>query len=100
MSYGDQRMSIPMVELRLKSMEQSIIAAFSDQALQWDQMVRDAVKRVCTKEAVQDQIERDARRAIEDAIHNEVSHYFTYGEGRKAIAAAVIKKLQREVKDA
>jgi uncharacterized phage protein gp47/JayE len=88
-----------MIELRLRSMEQSIVHAFMEHAQDLGDQVDEAVKRVCTAENIQRILNDQTTSAIESAVRDEVQNFFRFGPGRSFIASSVRARLEEDLKE-
>lgn len=86
-------MNIPLIRLEVEGMQHSISVALAEHQLQMDADVQQAIKEYCNPENIRNVIMRASSLAINNAITQEVEKFFSYGNGRRAIAAAVEKTL-------
>lgn len=85
---------IPVIRIELERMRQTLLVAINQQFASMDQDVKAAVAKVCTPDTVRKIIEQHASTELEAAIREEVSKFFRWGNGRKAVAEAVSKILE------
>lgn len=88
-------MSIPIIRLHVEGMKHSIITALTEYQAQMDEDVKKAVESYCTEENVSRVVREAAAAEIDKAIKDEIHHFFSYGEGRKIVRAAVQAGLSR-----
>lgn len=81
--------AIPIIRLEVEGMRHTVSAALSAHSAQMDADIRAAVEAYCTPENLAHVVKKLATAALEDAIRAEVDSFFRYGNGRKAVAAAV-----------
>lgn len=89
--------SVPVIRMELEGFKIALLHAMSDHQLQIDQNVQAAVEKFCTPENLAKIIEDKSHTIMREAIESEVRDFFTYGDGRKAIRAAVQKKLKEDI---
>jgi hypothetical protein len=92
-------LSIPMVEVRLRSMEHSIVHAFMEHSRDMGEMVEEAVKRVCTPEYVARLLDEQTSSAISSAVEGQVRSFFQYGAGSAVIKRAVAERLMKDIQN-
>lgn len=86
--------SFPVVRLELESMRHSILHAFSETQLKTDELVKAVVSRVCTPEYIEQKLQTEVYRALDDAISKEVDRFFRYtSEGQEIVQKAVKEKI-------
>ncbi len=90
---------VPIIRLEVEGMRHAILTAFTEQAVKTDAYVRAEVERYCAPANIEQIIRTAAREALDSAIKQEVDSFFRYGEGRKAVAAAVKAKLLEKYSD-
>lgn len=74
-------------------MKQSILIALSKHQMEVDAYVRAALEDVCSSDFIKRTIDNTAEETLFTVIRDEVSAFFRFGEGRKAVAEAVKAKL-------
>ena len=82
-------MSIPIIRLEVQSMKHSIMVALTEHQAQMDEDIQKAVEAYCTDENISRVVRAAATAEMEQAIKEEVGAFFKYGDGRKAVRAAV-----------
>lgn len=87
-------MEIPILRLEMENMKLGIIRAFSEYQVSLDANVRTAVEAFCTPSHLNNIINQAVDDTLKRAIKDEIEKYYTYGEGRRVIAEAVIAKLR------
>lgn len=85
---------VPIIKLEVEYMKHTMVQALSRYTSQIDEALRQAVENYCTPENLERVIQAETTRVLDQAIKEEVNHWFVYGEGRKAIKEAVEKKLR------
>lgn len=79
----------PIIKLEVERMQYTLKALLSEHAAAMDEMLQKAVDNYCTDDNLKAVIDGAARQALDAAIKEEVRAFFSYGDGRKAVAAAV-----------
>ena len=87
----------PIITLKVEGMAHQITAALTEHQAQMDSCIAAAVQRVCTPENIARVVELEAEKVFEQTLQKEVHDFFSYGPGRKVVAAAVKAKLLEEV---
>jgi predicted flavoprotein YhiN len=90
-------MSVPMIRLEVEGMKTSIICALSEYTAQMDADIKKAVELACTPDRVKEVLYAAVGKELKNAIEDEIRNFFAYGNGRKAIKAAVEDKLTEEI---
>ncbi len=85
---------IPIIRLEVESLRHSMVMALSEYTLQLDADLQTAVAAFCTPTNLKRIIESEADRVLEQVIREQVKAWFTQGEGRAVIKAAVEQKLR------
>lgn len=87
---------IPIVRLEVEGMKSAILAAFTDQIISMDAMVKDAVERICSDNYLTKLIGEQAKQCIDEAVKDEVRAFFRYtAVGRLAINQAVAEYMKQ-----
>ena len=81
--------TIPIIRMEVEGMKAQICTALREYAVQMDKDIQTAVDAYCTPENITRVIHQAAFAALDYAIKEEVDKFFRYGDGRKAVAAAV-----------
>ncbi len=84
----------PVIRLEVERMKHSMLVALSKYNLELDSMLKDALDKYCSAEHVEVILNVAAREAIDRAVKEEVSNFYLHGRGRKAIVAAIAKRLK------
>lgn len=74
-------------------MRHAISVALLEHQHRMDEDVQNAINAYCTPENISFVVTNAAREALSHAIREEVRAFFTVGNGRKAVAAAVKESL-------
>lgn len=82
-------MQLPIIRLEVEGMKYAVVTALSAHAAQMDADIQAAVEAYCTPENIASVVRGAATEALDRAIKAEVQNFFNYGDGRKAVAAAV-----------
>lgn len=88
---SDSGFSVLRVELERAKL--SFVAMLTDAMVARDQEVKDAIERALTPDALAAVVEREVRRAVDEAVRDEVDRFYRYGAGRAAVRAAVVERL-------
>lgn len=72
------------------------MAALTEHQAKMDQDIQAAVEACCQPENIERIVRQAAEAALDNAIKEEVKAFFTYGNGRKAVAAAVKESILRK----
>lgn len=86
--------TIPIIRLEVEHMKHAIISAFNDTALQLDEAIRNAINAYCQPENIQHVVTTEVKRVLDEVIKAEIKDFYQYGEGRKIVKDAVIKRLE------
>ena len=89
-------MSIPIIRLEIEAMEASILHAFSEYETQLDADLRASVETFCQPENIKRVIDAAVQSALNQAIREEVTKFFYYGQGRAIVAKVVLDRLTSE----
>ncbi|NII54364.1 hypothetical protein [Luteibacter sp. SG786] len=93
-------MNFPIIRLEVEGMKHAICAAMTQYQAQMDEYVKTAVEEYCTPENLLAVISKNAKSVLDSVLRDEVERFFKYGDGRKAVAMAVIQSLSpREASD-
>lgn len=84
----------PVIRMEIEGMKASILHAMSQYQIDVDAYVREALDRITSDDAIQQLVNDEAEKAIEEAVRKEVRDFFAYGNGRAAIRAAVLARLE------
>ena len=87
-------MQLPIIRLEVEGMRRTISAALAEHAVQMDEDIRQAVDEYCTPENLRMVVKNAAWVHLQAAIKEEVKAFFSYGDGRKAVAAAVKESIR------
>ena len=87
-------MTIPIIRLEVEGMKHQIMVALTAYAAQMDSDIQAAVDEYCTPEHITATVKNIAKGEIDKAIKEEVSKFFSYGNGRTAIMEAVKATLE------
>lgn len=82
-------MKLPIIRLEVQGIKYTVVRALTEHAAQMDADIQAAVEEYCTPQNLQSIVRTAAHDALRAAIEEEVKAFFTYGDGRKAVAAAV-----------
>jgi uncharacterized protein with PIN domain len=86
----------PVIRLELERMQMGIVTAITEHALQMDEQVKEAVKKFCTPENIQQILDAEVSRVLKQEIASTIDAYYKYGNGRKVIADLIKKKLDED----
>jgi hypothetical protein len=84
---------VPVIRLEVERMRQTMVAHLSNAALQLDEDIQCAVEAYCQPDHLSKIIHDETERTLNAVIAEEVQKFFRYGEGRKAVAESVKKRL-------
>lgn len=84
----------PVIRMEIEGMKASILHAMSQYQIDVDAYVKEALDRITSDDAIQQLVNDEAEKAIEEAVRKEVRDFFAYGNGRVAIRAAVLARLE------
>ena len=82
-------MDVPIIRLEVERMKHTLMTALLEHQAQLDADVKAAIDEYCTPENIGKVIRNAAHNALDYAIKEEVEKFLRYGDGRKAVAAAV-----------
>lgn len=80
-------------------MKHTLANAMHDHVLKLDKDIQAAIEAHCNSEALEALIREEVRCGIDRAVKEEVQTFYQYGDGRKAIRAAVLERLKRETEE-
>lgn len=87
--------SLPIVEVRVRNMEHTMLAALTEKEAERDQWIADALHQALSEGAVKVVIAKEVSRTLERIIAQEVERYFQYGKGREIVKRRVLEDLER-----
>ena len=82
-------MILPIIRLEVEGMKRTIVTALTEHSAQMDADIQAAVEYYCTPENLSKVVRQEADRQFDHAIREEVTKFFRFGDGRKAVAEAV-----------
>jgi hypothetical protein len=82
-------MNLPIITLEVAGIRHTMKTMLAQHAAQMDEDIKAAVDGYCTPENLASVVQRAARQALDTAVREEIDKFFRYGDGRKAVAAAV-----------
>jgi hypothetical protein len=85
----DNKVNLPIIRLEVEGMRYQIVTALQKHAAKMNADIQAAVEAYCTSENLAEVVKASATSQLDNAIKAEVAHFFRYGDGRKAVAAAV-----------
>lgn len=85
--------SIPIIRLEVERMRHTMVTALTAASLKLDEDIQRAVEEFCQPEHIAQIIHDETERTLNVVIAEEVQKFFRYGEGRKAVAESVKKRL-------
>lgn len=88
--------TFPVLRLELQGMRQALHFAFSEHQARVDDQVNAAIDAFCTPENLARVIDEEVNRVLKEAIQGAIKSFFTYGEGRDVIRAAVNERLREQ----
>ncbi len=93
---SDRDRPFPIIKITFESMKQTLANAMHDHVLKLDKDIQAAIEAHCNSDALESLIRSEVRQGIDQAVKDEVQTFYRYGDGRKAIHAAVLKRLKEE----
>lgn len=87
---------IPVIRIELERMSKSLCVAIMDEHVAMSEEIERAVKSFCEPNKVQNIVSEQVRRTLTAVIQSEVEQFYRNGDGRKAVKAAVIKRLEND----
>lgn len=90
---SDPLKSYPIVSLQIENMRHVVKTAITEHQAQVDADVQKALDAACSPENLSRVIHEATISTVSQVIEEEVKAFFQYGDGRKAIAAAVRESL-------
>jgi hypothetical protein len=88
--------TFPIIRLEIEGMKHSVAVALTEYAARMDADVQAAIERACEPHRLVEAIQVAASKAIDDTIKSEIDTFFRYGDGRRAIKAAVEAQLSKQ----
>ncbi|MNQ58436.1 hypothetical protein D3C85_726420 [compost metagenome] len=86
---------VPIIRLELEGMRHSMLMAFSEHQGILEDEVRAAVENYCTHENLSLIIQAEAKRCLDAAVKRAIGDYFSYGEGKESVKAAVLEMINK-----
>ncbi|MEK7765777.1 MAG: hypothetical protein AAB368_06025 [bacterium] len=93
-------MTVPIIRLEAAQMKHAIQAALHEHAVQMDEMVHAALEAFCAPANINRVVRDEADRTIkhveeeeEEEEEEEVREFFARGNGRAALRAAILERL-------
>ena len=90
---------IPILKIELENMQQHFNMAIMSRSKQINEMINASLEAICTVEHIEKIISETALTAMAKVINQEISDFFTYGDGREVISKAVKAMLSKEAKN-
>lgn len=82
-----------VLRVELERAKLSFQAMLTDAMVVRDAEVRDAIERALTPEALSAVVQQEVKRAVEQAVREEVERFYRYGKGRQVVRQAVDRQL-------
>lgn len=86
-------MNQPIIRLEIERMKETIMCAISQRHIQYDEYLNSAIDKYCSHNNIQQIIDQQVAKVIDEQIRLNIDSFFRYGEGKKVIADAVVKSL-------
>lgn len=90
---------IPIIRFEVENLRHTVTLALQDYVAKMDADIQAAVAAAMTPENVSRAIRDAASKEIEHSIQREISDFFRFGNGRKAIKKAVTETLDRRAEE-
>lgn len=87
------------IHLELRGLQLHIMDMMAYQQEKLQGMIKEAIEREVTSDAIQRIIETSARELLERSVREEMESYFRHGEGHKAISKRVASIIAKELND-
>jgi len=87
---------VPVIRLTIEGMQHTVAQALVEHATLVNTEIRKQVAKFCSPENIKAVTESLVRNEIERTLKTEIENYFRYGDGQKAIQAAVVRKFKKE----
>lgn len=84
---------LAILKLQIEHMRKAVLIAVQDYHAALDKDLRAAVEEACSDGTVSRVIREAVQRTLSTVVEEEIKHFFSYGEGRKAIAAIVAQRM-------
>lgn len=88
-------MDNPIVEVRIKNMEHTMLTALTEAEAQRDQWIAEALHEALLPENVQRVIASEVKRTLDRVIAQEVERYYSYGKGRDIVKQRLMEELEQ-----
>lgn len=85
--------AFPIINLQLQGMRHNIFVALTRYNQEISQMVQESTDKICTVENLKSIIDETSKTEIEQAIRKQIRRFFSYGDGKAVIEAAVKQTL-------
>lgn len=89
--------ALPVIRFEIEGFSQSIRHAFALHHKEVGEYISKAIEEYVTPENLNALVEQKVKEEVDACIKNSIHEYFSYGDGRKYISEAVIKKLNKEI---
>lgn len=84
---------LPIIRLEVSAMKYQLQTVLHEFSAQMDTDLQNAVDKFCTPENITKIIEEEAERLFNSILREEMTNWFRYGGGQKAIREAIEEKL-------
>lgn len=88
--------AVPVIRIEIEGMKHALSAMLSEHSAQLDADMQAAVEEFCRPDNIKKIVSDIAHATMKSAIEEEVRKFFSYGEGRKAVAETVKARLLRK----
>lgn len=90
--------TLPIIKLEVEGMKHAIKVALSQHTIEIDAHIQAAINEYCTDDNLQTVIVAATKAAIDNVVKDEITRFFEYGDGRKAVSAAIEETILSHVK--
>jgi len=88
---------MPIIRFEIQGMRDTLLHAICDRQLKFDEYIAGAIDSYCDPDNLAKIMRQHVQCELNTAIRESIEGFFRYGEGRKVVREAVIKRLQEEV---
>ena len=83
----------PIIRLEVERMKLGILRTVQEAGIAMDQAIAEAVEAYCTPENVAKVCYDAVKHAVDEVVRDEVTNFYRYGEGRKAVRDLVRQRI-------
>ena len=89
-------LEMPRIRIEVERMKYQVIHAFADHTEEIKAAVEAGLVQAIATYPFEEEIRKASEQVITEAIKDTLTHYFKYGDGRKALDEVIIKAIQNK----